>query len=1318
MKEIEKHISTLIQSQFPSFYNEEGETFIAFVKAYYEWLEQTGNTLYHTRRLLDYNDIDQTLDQFIRYFKEQYLKNIRFTTDSNKKLFIKHALEFYKSKGSQRSVELFFRLIYGIPVQIYVPGEDIFRLSSAEYVNSQYLEITQNTDNINFVGRQITGSNSKATAFVEKLVKKKINSQIIDVLFISNRKKDFKVGEAISYSNNFTNSPRIIGSLSRFEVINGGSDFQLGEIVDIDSSTTGTQGKARVTGVENITGLVNFELQNSGWGYATNSSVLVSEKVLVVNNVIMTNTYVSNTFYLFEKIEQPLANVKFTTLTGAFSVNDNVQKYNADNSLAANGVILALTQNTETKTGEMFVGVRTGNIQGGTTTIYKTGNLVYATVSSTTDKTATANVMGISSNVVLFCSDVTGNFNIGDEIFQGNSTYEWANGIVSKVDGTSASLILDVATVKGIFRPSSTNVYTRDTTSYANINSFSTEIGICNVTNSFTTLKSNFIRPVYPSGHINIATGGSGTGFQNGQTLVITGSTSGSKYASGTANTDGTGKLVRVILTTRLPDYLENETVTMKSTTSTSDATGTLLIFPGSATKANVELIGTGTLANFSIANIDNKEVTWYNTDLLASNNYAGVSFLYNGFVVDGTGSGLSANGYGFFKYPQANINSIIMDCLEFKTKEVGSIRSITGINKGLDYTSDPYVTIIEPTIASQKAKDYILTIENSTGNFTNGEIIRQVREIPNVNILTVSSMTTGNVEILNVTAATGTFQIGETVNRSGGGGTGVIKAIKLSSGSGTITVRAVSTTFSSSGTITGATSGATATISSVTYDFIQVKEQIKQYAADNVTEVANGIVESISINASTRVGSITINSVSTNFVTTTNYKIRGTLSNANAVVTAVDTSNAIVNAQAMITSIPNTSTIFAKRMSINTFLEVTPNSTIIGSLSGKTANLIGVTTDWTTAGSGLNAVILTDSTFSNGHVTSLDLVDSGFGYLDEDTLQFTSQDKTKSGITKLYLEKQGTGEGYFKSKKGFLSDTSRLFDGEFYQEYSYQILSRLPFEKYSKMFKKVIHTAGTEFFGSVVLDEVVETDKVAVDLNMKTTNVVFKNISNTEVLAPNYYVYQVNGPTSIANGYIKEYPSVQIIANTVAISYEVGTTVYQPSQATNSASGYLQNKSKNTTHTILYLSNTRGTFAKTSSIEAITQRSITVNPLINITLKSVTSPNVTSQSFSVGESVYQGPVGSKTFQGSVIFSNSSVICVTVTSGSVTNNQSISSVTTVTTAVTNGVTSNVFTVSQPAYQELKTLFLTDKTGTFTVGETVYQEKHNSLYKFP
>ena len=42
---IEKYVSPFIQSHFPAFYKEYGPNFIAFVKAYYEWMEFTGNPL-------------------------------------------------------------------------------------------------------------------------------------------------------------------------------------------------------------------------------------------------------------------------------------------------------------------------------------------------------------------------------------------------------------------------------------------------------------------------------------------------------------------------------------------------------------------------------------------------------------------------------------------------------------------------------------------------------------------------------------------------------------------------------------------------------------------------------------------------------------------------------------------------------------------------------------------------------------------------------------------------------------------------------------------------------------------------------------------------------------------------------------------------------------------------------------------------------------------------------------------------------------------------------------------------------------------------
>ena len=169
--DVEKSISQLVANQFPAFYKEEGELFIAFVKAYYESLETTqytdkdGNTIqnaaeitHHSRKLAEYRDIDTTIDDFILSFKNKYLSNIQFNVATNKQLFIKNALEFYRAKGSSRAIDLFFKLVYGLEARVYTPSDDVFRLSDNEWTDERYLELLPDPSNINFVGKQVFGS--------------------------------------------------------------------------------------------------------------------------------------------------------------------------------------------------------------------------------------------------------------------------------------------------------------------------------------------------------------------------------------------------------------------------------------------------------------------------------------------------------------------------------------------------------------------------------------------------------------------------------------------------------------------------------------------------------------------------------------------------------------------------------------------------------------------------------------------------------------------------------------------------------------------------------------------------------------------------------------------------------------------------------------------------------------------------------------------------------------------------------------------------------------------------------------------------------
>lgn len=190
MDTIEKTISNLIENQFPAVYRELGPTFVLFVKKYYEWMEEQNNVMYHTRRVYEYRDIDETPEQFLVHFKETYLKNIQLTSSTNTRTLVKHSLDLYRSKGTEQSIQLLFRLAFGTEAEIYFPRDDLFKPSDGWWYEPEYLEITLSEENSIYAGTQIIGSTSKATAYVEKVVRRYAkDNRLTDILYISARQE-------------------------------------------------------------------------------------------------------------------------------------------------------------------------------------------------------------------------------------------------------------------------------------------------------------------------------------------------------------------------------------------------------------------------------------------------------------------------------------------------------------------------------------------------------------------------------------------------------------------------------------------------------------------------------------------------------------------------------------------------------------------------------------------------------------------------------------------------------------------------------------------------------------------------------------------------------------------------------------------------------------------------------------------------------------------------------------------------------------------------------------------------------------------------
>jgi hypothetical protein len=123
----------------------------------------------------------------------------------------------------------------------------------------------------------------------------------------------------------------------------------------------------------------------------------------------------------------------------------------------------------------------------------------------------------------------------------------------------------------------------------------------------------------------------------------------------------------------------------------------------------------------------------------------------------------------------------------------------------------------------------------------------------------------------------------------------------------------------------------------------------------------------------------------------------------------------------------------------------------------------------------GKNAVITNEVNIKTGVVKSIKVINSGFGYQDNEEviLEKIGGNSTINGIVN--VETQGVSPGYWNSRTSHLNSEKRLHDNKYYQDYSYDIKSSINVENYRSIVLDILHVAGTQFFGSLVKSTAVD---------------------------------------------------------------------------------------------------------------------------------------------------------------------------------------------------------------------------------------------------
>lgn len=277
-QEIYRKLSSQIESQFPEFIREEGPNFVAFLKAYFEYLEQTKKAGDANRALYDNADIDRTLDEFVEFFRREFLQSIPKNVIADKRLLVKHIKDFYRTRGSQESYKFLFRILFDEEIDFYYPGENILRASDGRWVKETVVKGTYNGgDPFKMEGKTITGETSGAYGIVQEILKIHVLGIPVYQMKIEAYSGSFSSDEIIS--DGLGNSVRMltdkVGIIDAVNITDGGAFHQPGDDLTISGSIGGVASAKIKSTVD--TSRITFRIQNGGSGYRiANTTISIS----------------------------------------------------------------------------------------------------------------------------------------------------------------------------------------------------------------------------------------------------------------------------------------------------------------------------------------------------------------------------------------------------------------------------------------------------------------------------------------------------------------------------------------------------------------------------------------------------------------------------------------------------------------------------------------------------------------------------------------------------------------------------------------------------------------------------------------------------------------------------------------------------------------------------------------------------------------------------------------------------------------------------------------------------------------------------------
>lgn len=316
-------IQAVVKRNLPEHIREDYPTFVAFVEAYYEYL-QTQGVDYKTVR-----DIDLTLDSFVEQFKKELAYNLP-NVSQDKRFLLQNIKDQYLAKGSEASYRLLFKLLFEKEVELIYPGRSMLIPSDGRW--SQEISVIARVDFGNpddIVGklvdietsdrvikvvidrRQDIEDDENRLALIDP--NKNIHEFLLDKKFVGN----VSAGDKIIFNDQF--QATILPLTQKLKIVQRGKNFRIGQVFEVRSGS-GTTALVKVTAITPDGGIKYAEIIKFGIGYTADfaASVLATNSVnsTAITRLTSSSTVLQQNTYIADGSGTIVADPESFTVTG------------------------------------------------------------------------------------------------------------------------------------------------------------------------------------------------------------------------------------------------------------------------------------------------------------------------------------------------------------------------------------------------------------------------------------------------------------------------------------------------------------------------------------------------------------------------------------------------------------------------------------------------------------------------------------------------------------------------------------------------------------------------------------------------------------------------------------------------------------------------------------------------------------------------------------------------------------------------------------------------------------------------------------------